>query len=215
MIWDWAWSAAQISMTVCPISNHESALGLRIRLIFEFSQNENLKKSLYLVLKEALTSKIMSKDVDVKLDYLSECAWCFDLRVRPKENFCAKQRRRHVRAILCDFSRCLEHNFTKQIRLTEVPIWFLSHCRWKISTCSHRFSDQMVLDVFVHHGDPWQNLGKPVPRSWAAQPCHHPITCWTRPAYRISGIRRLPAFGLAGCRGQNRFSFNEKRPTWR
>lgn len=52
----------------------ETALGLRIRLIFEFSQNENLKKSRYIVLKEALTSNIMSKDVDVTLDSLSECA---------------------------------------------------------------------------------------------------------------------------------------------
>ena len=52
----------------------ETELGLRIRLIFEFSQNENLKKSLYIVLKEALTSNKNLKDVDVTLDYVSECA---------------------------------------------------------------------------------------------------------------------------------------------
>ena len=52
----------------------ETELGLRIRLIFEFSQNENLKKSLYVVLKEALMSSKEPKDVDVTLDYISECA---------------------------------------------------------------------------------------------------------------------------------------------
>lgn len=52
----------------------ETELGLRIRLIFELSQNESLKKSLYLILTKALTSNQKIKDVAVNLDYLSECA---------------------------------------------------------------------------------------------------------------------------------------------